>query len=93
MKRCAQCHSKLGLGVRFRNVWNGHWWVHVRFCSAVAKPFMGTSDMTLQTFLSEEEPVVSNAGFVAISITVLLASIVYELTVVSRFITEQKPKR
>jgi len=33
MKRCAQCHRKLGLGVRFRNIWNGHWWVHVRFCS------------------------------------------------------------
>jgi hypothetical protein len=33
MKRCAQCHKKLGLGVRFRNVWNGHWWAHVRFCS------------------------------------------------------------
>jgi hypothetical protein len=34
MKKCAQCHRKLGLGVRFRNMWNGHWWVHVRFCSA-----------------------------------------------------------
>ena len=34
MKRCAQCHGKLGLGVRFRNVWNGRWWVHVRYCSA-----------------------------------------------------------
>ena len=33
MKRCAQCHRKLGLGVRFRNIWNGHWWIHVRFCS------------------------------------------------------------
>ena len=33
MKRCAQCHRKLGLGVHFRNKWNGHWWVHVRFCS------------------------------------------------------------
>jgi hypothetical protein len=33
MKRCAQCHGKLGLGVRFRNVWNGRWWVHVRYCS------------------------------------------------------------
>ena len=22
-----------GLGVRFRNIWNGHWWVHVRFGS------------------------------------------------------------
>jgi hypothetical protein len=35
----------------------------------------------------------STAGFVAISIIVLLVSIVYELTVISRFITEQKPKR
>jgi hypothetical protein len=33
MKRCSQCRGKLGLGVRFRNVWNGRWWVHVRFCS------------------------------------------------------------
>jgi hypothetical protein len=33
MKRCALCHGKLGLGVRFRNIWNGTWWVHVRFCS------------------------------------------------------------
>ena len=53
----------------------------------------GQATRRRQTFLSEEEPVVSTAGFVAISITVLLASIVYELTVVSRFITEQKPKR
>src|SRR6516164_8202316 len=34
MKRCAQCHGKLGLGVRSRNVWNGRWWAHTRFCSA-----------------------------------------------------------
>jgi hypothetical protein len=33
MKRCTLCHGRLGLGVRFRNVWNGRWWVHVRFCS------------------------------------------------------------
>jgi hypothetical protein len=33
MKWCAQCHGKLGLGVRSRNVWKGRWWVHVRFCS------------------------------------------------------------
>jgi hypothetical protein len=33
MKRCTQCHGKLGLGVRFRNLWNGHWWIHVRYCS------------------------------------------------------------
>jgi hypothetical protein len=34
MKWCAQCHGKLGLGVRSRNVGNGRWRVHVRFCSA-----------------------------------------------------------
>ena len=33
MKRCALCHKRLGLGARFRNVWNGRWWIHVRFCS------------------------------------------------------------
>ena len=33
MKRCAQCHGPLGLGVRSRNVWNGRWWVHVLYCS------------------------------------------------------------
>ena len=33
MKTCALCHRKLGLGSRFRNKWNGRWWVHVRFCS------------------------------------------------------------
>ena len=37
MKRCAQCHEKLGLGVRFRNLWNGRWWVHLRFCSAACE--------------------------------------------------------
>jgi len=34
MKRCAQCDGKLGLGVRSRNLWNGRWWVDVRFCSS-----------------------------------------------------------
>ena len=33
MKRCGQCQGKLGLGVRSRNLWNGRWWAHVRFCS------------------------------------------------------------
>jgi hypothetical protein len=32
-KRCAQCYGRLGLGVRFRNIWNGRWWVHLSFCS------------------------------------------------------------
>src|SRR4029453_546159 len=34
MKRCAQCYGKLGLGIRSRNLWNGRWWAHTRFCSA-----------------------------------------------------------
>jgi hypothetical protein len=34
MKRCAQCQGKLGLGLHSRKVWNGRWWVHVRYCSA-----------------------------------------------------------
>jgi hypothetical protein len=34
MKRCAQCRGKLGLGVRFRNLWNGRGWTHLRFCSS-----------------------------------------------------------
>src|SRR5262249_6474779 len=33
MKRCAQCRGQLGLGVRSRNLWNGRWWIHVRYCS------------------------------------------------------------
>lgn len=32
-KACAQCSGKLGLGTRFRNLWDGRWWVHLRFCS------------------------------------------------------------
>ena len=32
--RCAECGGKLGLGVRFRNIWNGVYWFHLRFCSA-----------------------------------------------------------
>jgi hypothetical protein len=31
--RCAQCYGKLGLGVRSRILWNGRWWIHVRYCS------------------------------------------------------------
>src|SRR5258705_13772493 len=31
--RCAQCHGKLGLGVKFGNLWNGDWREHFRFCS------------------------------------------------------------
>ena len=36
-KRCTQCGGKLGLGVRFRNLWNGHGWVHLRFCSGLCE--------------------------------------------------------
>jgi len=31
---CSECGGKLGLGVRFRNLWNGFNWFHLRFCSA-----------------------------------------------------------
>jgi hypothetical protein len=34
MKKCVQCDGKLGLGVRSCNLWNGRWWVRVRFCSS-----------------------------------------------------------
>lgn len=37
MKRCAQCGGKLGLGIKFRNLWNGKWWVHLRFCSSLCE--------------------------------------------------------
>ena len=61
------------------------------FVRLVAKPFMGPSETSRQTFLTEEERVImSTAGFVTISIMVLFASIVYEFAVISRFITEQK---
>ena len=51
----------------------------------------GQSETTSQTFLTEEERVVvSTTGFVAISIIIVFTSIVYEFTVVSRFITEQQ---
>jgi len=30
MKTRALCHGKLGLGTRFRSIWNGRWWAHVR---------------------------------------------------------------
>jgi hypothetical protein len=37
MTSCAQCHRKLGHAVCFRNVWNGRWSFHVRFCSVRCK--------------------------------------------------------
>jgi len=32
--RCSECGRKLGLGIRFRNLWDGVEWVHLRFCGA-----------------------------------------------------------
>jgi hypothetical protein len=32
-KKCATCHKPLGLGIRFKNLWTGISWIHVRFCS------------------------------------------------------------
>ena len=32
--RCNECGGKLGLGIRFRNLWDGFRWFHLRFCSA-----------------------------------------------------------
>jgi hypothetical protein len=32
--RCTECGGKLGLGVRFRNLWDGFSWIHLRYCSA-----------------------------------------------------------
>jgi hypothetical protein len=48
MKRCAQCHGKLGLGVRARKVWNGRWWVQRR----IVRPFMSWSDPALAPTLA-----------------------------------------
>jgi hypothetical protein len=31
--KCSHCRGKLGLGVRFRRLWMGSWWQHLRFCS------------------------------------------------------------
>ena len=33
-RRCTECGGKLGLGVHFRNLWDGFSWVHLRYCSA-----------------------------------------------------------
>jgi hypothetical protein len=30
---CKACRGKLGLGVRFRRLWRGDAWHHLRFCS------------------------------------------------------------
>jgi hypothetical protein len=34
MKTCIVCGGRLGLGVRFTNVWRVFSWEHVRFCSS-----------------------------------------------------------
>ena|SRR6266511_886600 len=47
MKKCALCDRKLGLGVRFRSIWNGRWWVHVGFCSARCKAIYEDIETTL----------------------------------------------
>jgi hypothetical protein len=54
MKRCVQCHGKLGLGVRSRNVWNGRWWVHVLYCSTYCEALheLERSDARRQTWLA-----------------------------------------
>ena len=49
MKRCALCHGKLGLGARFRNIWNGRWWVHVRFCSVRCEVIYGARSASPST--------------------------------------------
>jgi hypothetical protein len=61
MKRCAQCQGKLGLGVRSRNLWNGRWWVHVRFCSTHCEALHELERRQRQTslvhtFLSRSSP-------------------------------------
>jgi len=33
-QKCAHCGGKLGLGIKFRNLWNGRGWDHLRFCSS-----------------------------------------------------------
>jgi hypothetical protein len=36
-KRCTQCGGKLGLGIRFRNLWKRGGWIHLRFCSSLCE--------------------------------------------------------
>jgi len=48
----------------------------------------------LASALTEEErALMSTITFIAVAMMIVLASIVYELTVISRFITEQKLKQ
>lgn len=36
-KHCAQCSGKLGLGVRFTNLFTRYGWLHLRFCSNLCR--------------------------------------------------------
>jgi len=48
----------------------------------------------LASALTEEErALMSTITFIAVAMMIVLASIVYEFTVISRFITKQKPKQ
>jgi hypothetical protein len=38
--------TRIILGVRSRNLWNGHWWLHVRFCSTHCEALHDWSDTT-----------------------------------------------
>jgi hypothetical protein len=42
---------------------------------------------------AERRAVMSSTSFVAIAVVIMLASVVYEFTVVSRFIAKQRPKQ
>src|SRR5262249_41549678 len=54
MKRCAQCHGKLGLGVRSRNLWNGYCSTH---CEARHELERRERQISLvHTFLSRTNP-------------------------------------
>src|SRR5262249_13776358 len=69
MKRCAQCHGKLGLGVRSRNLWNGRWWIHVRYCSTHCEALHEVERRQRQTslahtFLSRSSPTELNDAVV-----------------------------
>jgi hypothetical protein len=54
-KRCHQCSGELGLGVRFRRLWEGGGWKHLRFCSAYCE--------ALDELASKCEPTVTGFAF------------------------------
>ena len=43
MKTRALCHGKLGMGTRFRNIWNRRWWAHVRLFSVRCESIYGAA--------------------------------------------------